>query len=75
MTNSLERFFAFLKISFIPKGKQVVSEGKIYICIYIYTGTHTQTCIHTCKYLIFFYLKCKCYKTAFLLDVGLGAPS
>lgn len=52
MTNCLEGIFAFLKIPFIPKGKRVVSEGKIYICIYIHTRARTQT--HTKTNIFFF---------------------
>lgn len=55
MTNCLEGIFAFLKIAFIPKGKRVLSEGKIYICIYmyLYTHTHTHTQTHIDKYIFF----------------------
>lgn len=69
MTNCLEGIFAFLKIPFIPKGKRVVSEGKIYICIYIHTRARTQTHTRTKTNIFFSSIKCKCYKSAFLLRV------
>lgn len=75
MTNCLEGIFAFLKIPFIPKGKQVVSEGKIYICIYIYTHARTHKHIYTYTNTFFFYLKYKRYETAFLSLVGFGTPA
>lgn len=60
MTNCLEGFFfliffAFLKIPFIPKGKRVVSEGKIYIYVFIYTEAHAHTNTRTHIQILFFF--------------------